>query len=64
MMKRRELLQRISRHAKQQGLLMEITEGASHTKVRVGDRVTVVPRHAEINEVTARAVLKQIGVLL
>nr|WP_281177461.1 hypothetical protein [Janibacter limosus] len=37
-------------------------EGGSHTKVSIGVRTTVSPRHSEINERTARAVLKQMGV--
>ena len=61
-MKRRELMSRIRDHARRNGLDVEIVEGARHTKVTVGDRRTVVPRHSEINEVTARAILKQMGI--
>lgn len=38
----------------------EYLEGGSHTKVRVGERQTVIPRHTEINEITARAILKHL----
>lgn len=59
-MKRRELEKRIVQIAKAQGAKPEYTEGGSHTKVRVGERQTVIPRHSEINEITARAILKQL----
>ncbi|OMQ14498.1 hypothetical protein A7K94_0216200 [Modestobacter sp. VKM Ac-2676] len=58
-MKRRGLLKRLHELANARGLTMETVEGASHTKVRIGDLQTVVPRHAEINEITAKAILKQ-----
>lgn len=41
---------------------MRLIEGGSHTKVVIGNRATVVARHNEINEITARAILKQMGV--
>ena len=63
-MKRRDLIQRLSVEAKRLGLNMQVTEGGGHTKVAIGDRRTVVPRHNEINEITARAILKQMGVRL
>lgn len=34
----------------------------SHTKVWIGNDQTVVPGHKEINEITAREILKQMGV--
>lgn len=34
------------------GQEMEVTEGGSHTKVKVGNRQTTVPRHSEVNERT------------
>jgi hypothetical protein len=34
------------------------TEGGSHTKVEFGGKQTTVPRHNEINEITAKAILK------
>jgi predicted RNA binding protein YcfA (HicA-like mRNA interferase family) len=63
MMKRAELLKRLAKAAKASGVEMEVVEGGSHTKVRMGDRQTVVPRHSEINELTARAILRQMGVV-
>lgn len=46
--------------AREHGLQVTEVEGRSHTKVSVGSRQTVVPRHGEINEITARAILKQV----
>lgn len=48
--------------AKDRGEDMVLTEGSEHTKVVIGDARTVVPRHSEINEITAKAILKQMGV--
>lgn len=61
LVKRSELLRRLHRVAKDRGVALDIVEGGSHTKVRIGDRIVVVPRHAEINELTARAVLRDAG---
>lgn len=60
-MKRKDLMKRLAAHAKANDLDMVVTEGGSHTKVAIGDSRTVVPRHAEINEITAKKILKQIG---
>ena len=46
--------------AKVRGVRPEYLEGGSHTKVRVGERQTVIPHHTEINEITARAILKHL----
>lgn len=54
-------MKQIKKIAKTEGADLEVTEGGSHTKVKIGDRQTVVPRHSEINEITAQAILKQIG---
>ncbi len=61
-MKRRDLLKTLKAEAKARGVEMEVVEGGNHTKVIIGDVQTVVPRHNEINEITARAILKQMGV--
>ncbi|WP_200938270.1 hypothetical protein [Aeromicrobium sp. Root472D3] len=55
-------MKKIAEHAKVEGLDVVLTEGGQHTKVVVGDRRTVVPRHNEVNEITAKQILKQIGV--
>ena len=52
----------LKRAAAERGQTMTLTEGSRHTKVSIGHRRTVVPRHHEINELTAKAILKQMGV--
>ncbi|GGK53662.1 hypothetical protein GCM10011591_26850 [Nocardia camponoti] len=44
--------------AKVQGGTLELTEGGSHTKAKIGERQTVIPRHSEVNEMTAKAIIK------
>lgn len=61
-MKRKDLMKRLASEAKRQGLDMIITEGGNHTKVSIGERATVVARHNEVNEITAKAILKQMGI--
>ena len=53
-------MKRIGKIAKAQGVEAVYTEGGSHTKVRLGERQTVIPRHNEINEHTARAILRHL----
>ena len=60
-MKRRDLLKQLSQIAKSKGLELREEEGASHTKVYIGDKQSVVPRHGEINEMTARSIIKHFG---
>lgn len=48
--------------AEAEGLDLVEIEGAKHTKVSIGERQSTVPRHNEINEITAAAILKQMGV--
>lgn len=52
----------LAQHARGQHQDLVLTEGGRHTKVQIGDRRPVVPRHTEINERTARAILQQMGV--
>lgn len=52
----------LRRAANERGAELRVVEGGSHTKVSIGVRRTVIPRHAEINEITARAILRQMGV--
>jgi hypothetical protein len=59
-MKRRELMKRLAQIARAQGLEMRLTEGANHTKVVIGNRIDVVPRHTEINEMTAKAIIRKL----
>ncbi len=60
MVKRRDLVKRITAIAKAKGVTAVYEEGGSHTKVTVGDRQTVIPRHREINEITARKIIDQL----
>lgn len=51
----------ISERAKAARLTVVFTEGGSHTKVVVGSgRQSVIPRHRDINERTASAILRQL----
>lgn len=55
-------MKKLAEQAKAEGLELVETEGGSHTKVKIGDRQSVVARHNEINEITAKQILKQMGV--
>jgi hypothetical protein len=62
--RRRELERRIRQIAKAKGLAVEWPNkgrNAPHDKVRLGDRQTLIPRHKEIAEMTAREILKELG---
>ena len=61
MPKRADLIRQIKKHAAAAGLNADFTEGAKHTKVTVGDKTTVIPRHREIGEMLARVILKQLN---
>lgn len=52
-------MKRLAKIAKAAGEEVVTREGGSHTVVTIGDRQTTVPRHNEINEMTAKAILKQ-----
>lgn len=54
-------MKRLAKLAKVMGEDMIVTEGGSHTKVKIGAHQVTVPRHSEINELTAKAILKQMG---
>lgn len=56
----RLLRKRINELARLRGLAVTWQEGASHTKVSVGERQSTIPRHAEVNEITARAILRHL----
>ena len=60
-MKRTELMRKLRDIARDQGQELQVTEGGRHTKVRIGERQTTVPRHTEINEHTARGIIKHMG---
>ncbi|OOR90236.1 hypothetical protein B0181_05020 [Moraxella caviae] len=35
-------------------------EGSKHTKAYLNGKQTVIPRHKEVNEITAKAIIKQL----
>lgn len=52
-------MKRLAEVAKRDGEDLIVTEGGRHTKVQIGDRFDVVPRHTEINEKTARGIIRK-----
>jgi mRNA interferase HicA len=62
-MKRREVLDALAHAARAAGKPLQVTEGGNHTKVRIGSRQTVVPRHNVVNAWTAQAILKHMEAL-
>lgn len=57
-MKRKDLMKRLRKMATEQGVELTEREGGLHTKVYLGERFVVVPRHSEINEYTAKGILR------
>ena len=53
-MKRTELLKKLA----QIGPLELVREGANHTLYRVNGNPVTIPRHREINELTAKTILR------
>jgi hypothetical protein len=47
------------RWLKGQGVVL--SEGKKHTKAQLGDRITTIPRHSEINEITWENIKKQLA---
>jgi hypothetical protein len=57
--KRQELLRKIRKQAKVHDLnLDEVRDSGIHTIFRVGQAQFSVPRHAEINELTAQGIMR------
>lgn len=60
-MKRRDLLRKISKAAKASDRELEfVREGGEHTLYVLNGQRVVVPRHGEINEITAVAIMKNL----
>lgn len=60
-MKKQSLVAKVRRAAKAAGLSWEMTrQGGRHEIWRCGDTQVTIPRHAEINEHTARAIFKDL----
>ena len=58
---RKEILKTIKNYAEVNGLELTLIEGGDYAKVTLGDRRTVIGRHAEINELITRAIYEQLG---
>ncbi|RAX21643.1 hypothetical protein DRB06_05665 [Actinomyces sp. Z5] len=58
-MKRRDLIRQLEEVARQKGQKLVLTEGGRHTKATIGTWSEPIPRHREINEMTARAILRR-----
>ena len=57
-MKRRDLLKRLDKIAKTKGLDLVTSEGGNHTRVSIGKWASVIPRHREVNEMLAKAIIR------
>ena len=57
-MKRRDLIRELLRISETQGLSLTLTEGSRHTKIRIGEWRSVIPRHREIDESLARSIIR------
>ena len=58
-MKRRDLIRELEKIAKARGATIEFKEGGKHTKVTIGRWSEPIPRHREINELLAKAILRR-----
>ena len=56
--RRDKLIKELPKIAKAQNAALQIKEGGNHTKVKIADHTLIVPRHREINENTAKGILK------
>lgn len=52
-------MKRLEAIAKAKGVTVTTVEGGAHTKVWVGDHYETIPRHSEINEITARNIIRR-----
>ena len=60
-MKRRDLLKKIAAASADAGVeFSEVREGGNHTVYRCGRDNVIVPRHNEINEITAKSIMKHL----
>ncbi len=58
-MRRTELIRKISREARRQGVKWERTEGARHDTYWLGDIKIPIPRHSEISYRTTQDILHE-----
>ena len=54
-------MKRLARIAGDRREALTLTKGSNHTRVQIGRTVTYVPRRSEVNEFTAKAIIKQVG---
>lgn len=54
-------MKRLREHAAATGQDMAVSEGGRHTRVSIGQFRSTAPRHREINDIPARATLRQLG---
>lgn len=59
-MKKRDLEKKLKNLAQEAGYSFEFVGGTKHDKFRVNGITVVVPRHKEINEITAQAIIKEL----
>lgn len=57
-------MKRLKDEAKRRGVSYEEYELTNHTGIRVGTKASTLPRHAEIDEVTARKFFDQFAEVL
>ena len=57
-MKSKELERKLNKLAKEHGETSIWTEGGNHSKVSIQGIETTVPRHSEVNELTARGIIR------
>lgn len=58
-MKRRDILNALRNMAREAGVDFSLARnGAKHDVYRLGELAITVPRHAEVNEMTAKGILK------
>jgi mRNA interferase HicA len=59
--KRRDLIRELRRLAGEFGVEFELVRhGAEHDQFRVGQLLVPIPRHRDINEMTARGILRSV----
>lgn len=60
--KQRDIIKTIKKHAKENGLELTISEGGNHTKIKLGDKMAPIPRHREIGKTITKEIYKQLGI--
>lgn len=58
-MKRRDLIKQLETIAKTKGEKLHLAEGGNHTRATIGTWSEPIPRHREINELLAKAIIRR-----